>query len=81
MIMEIKVLIQKHSQVFKRVGSGYRGFTNFIPSHQYISFPWEGCNFGFSDGEFHILSSAPIFYKINVRLLSLGDVMAQLLLI
>jgi hypothetical protein len=37
MVVEITFRIKKYSQVFNRVGMGYRGLTKFIPLDQYVS--------------------------------------------
>jgi hypothetical protein len=36
--------------------------------NNYVGFPGEGYNFGFIDVEYHIVSSAPNLYRVNVRL-------------
>jgi hypothetical protein len=65
MIMKMKFRIKKYSQVFNRVGPGYRGLTKFIIIDQYVDFPG-GLNFSFADVEFHIVSSAPNLYRVHV---------------
>jgi hypothetical protein len=45
MFMEMKFRINKYSQVFYRLGPGYRGLTKFIIVDQYTGFPGEGYNF------------------------------------
>jgi hypothetical protein len=61
-VMEIKFSINKYSQVFYRVGLGYRGLAKFIIIDKYIGFPGEGYNFSFTDVEFHTVCSAPTLY-------------------
>jgi hypothetical protein len=46
-VMEMEFNVNKYSQVFYRVGPGYRGLANFIIVDQNIGFPAEGYNFKF----------------------------------
>jgi hypothetical protein len=66
--MEMKFSFNKYSQALYTVGPGYGGMANFIIIHQYVGFPGEGYNFGFTDVEFHAVSNAPTLYRFNVRL-------------
>jgi hypothetical protein len=38
-VMKMKFSINKYSQVFNRVGPGYRGLTKFIIVDQYVGSP------------------------------------------
>jgi hypothetical protein len=44
MVTNMKLTINKYSQVFTRVGPGYRGFAKFIIIGQYVGLPGEGYN-------------------------------------
>jgi hypothetical protein len=66
--MRMKFRIKKYYQVFNRIGLGYGGLTKFIIIDQNVGFPGEGYNFSFTDVEYHIVSSAPTLYRVNVRL-------------
>jgi hypothetical protein len=68
MIMEVQFRIDKHTQVFNTVGIGYGGMTKFIVEDQCNSLPRERNNSGFTDVQFHKVSSAPTLYGIDVRL-------------
>jgi hypothetical protein len=68
MAMKIKFIIVKYSQVFNRVGPGYGGLVKFKIVGQYVGFPGEGCNFSFTEAEFHTVRSAPTLYRVDVRL-------------
>jgi hypothetical protein len=67
MVMEMKFIINKYSQVFYRVGPGYRELTKFLIV-KYFGFPREVYNFRFTDVEFHTVSNAPTLYRV-VRLI------------
>jgi hypothetical protein len=67
-IMEIMFIIQKDSQVFNAAGTDYRGLTKFLFVDQHFRFSTVGCNLSCATVEFHIVSSAPILYGINVKL-------------
>jgi hypothetical protein len=64
MFMEMRFGTQKYCQVFI-VSTGYRRLTMFI--RQYVTFPTEQYNFGFTNAEFHVAKSAPTPYRINSR--------------
>jgi hypothetical protein len=53
MVMQMKFSVNKYSQVFYRVGPGYRGLAKFIIVDQSLGFPGEGYNFSFTDVEFN----------------------------
>jgi hypothetical protein len=67
-VMKMNFSINKYFQVFNRVGPNYVGSAKFIITDQYVGFPGEGYNFSFTGVEFHTVSSAPTFYRVNVRL-------------
>jgi hypothetical protein len=67
-VMEIKFSVNKHSQAFYRIGPSYRGLAKFIIIDQHVGFPGEGYGFSFTDVEFHTVTNAPTFYRVNVRL-------------
>jgi hypothetical protein len=67
-VIKMKFNINKYSEVFNRVGPGYGGLAKFIIIDQYVCFPGEGYNFGFTDVEFHTISSALSLYRVNVTL-------------
>jgi hypothetical protein len=66
MIMEMKLRIQRYSQVFKRVGMGYKELT-FVFVHQNVSFFFWKRVSELVNAEFHIVSRASASYKITVR--------------
>jgi hypothetical protein len=66
--MKMKFSINKYSRVFNRASPGYGGLEKFIILDQYVDLPGEGCNFSFSEAEFHTVSSSPTLYRVNVRL-------------
>jgi hypothetical protein len=55
-VMEMEFNVNKYSQVFHRVGPGYRELKKFIVVDQYVGFPGEGCNFSFTEFEFHTVT-------------------------
>jgi hypothetical protein len=44
-VMEMEFNVNKYSQVFYRVGPGFRGLSKFRVVDQYVGFPGEGYNF------------------------------------
>jgi hypothetical protein len=66
-VMKMKFIIN-NSQVFNRVGPGYGGLAKLIIIDESVGFPGEGCNFSFTDVDFHTVSSAPTLNRVNVRL-------------
>jgi hypothetical protein len=67
-VIKMKISINKYSQVFNRVVSGYGEMTKFIIIDQRGSSPREGYNFSFSDAEFHTVSNASTLCRVNVGL-------------
>jgi hypothetical protein len=55
-VVKMKFSINKHSQVFYRVGPCYGEWAKFIIIDQYAGFPGEEYNFSFTNTEFHIRS-------------------------
>jgi hypothetical protein len=49
MVMEMKFIINKYSQVFYRVSPAYGRLANFIIVDWYVGFPEEGYNSSFAD--------------------------------
>jgi hypothetical protein len=67
-VMEMEFNVNKYSQIFYRVGQGYRGLAKFIIVDQYVGFPAEGYKCSFNDVEFHTVSNAPTLCRVIVRL-------------
>jgi hypothetical protein len=78
-VKKIKLSTIKYSQVFNRVGPSYEGLAKFAITYQYVGLPRERYNFGFTDVQFHTVSTAPTLYRDNVnccRLQSSAELMA-----
>jgi hypothetical protein len=60
--------INKYSQAFNRFDPVYGGFAKFLIIDQYIGFPGEGWNSGFTDAEFHVVSNSLTLYSVDIRL-------------
>lgn len=63
-----------------RAGTVYRGLTKLNLVGKYVSLPCEGRNFSFTNIEYHIISSAPTSYRIDIRLKQIryaGELMAR----
>jgi hypothetical protein len=50
MDMKMKFSINKYSQLFNRVGPGYRGVAEFIIVDQYVGFLGKEYDLSFTDG-------------------------------